>query len=575
VPPDSGDPYPYRAQIATDDFDWGMDHPLQTPIEDIVIYEMHVRGFTQHASSGVNNPGTYTAIREKIPYLKELGVNCIELMPIFEFDEFENWRINPETGETLLNYWGYSPAAFFAPKTGYAASGSQGGAINELKALIKELHANGIEIILDVVFNHTAEGNEKGPTISFKGIDSRTYYILTPDGYFHNFSGTGNTFSCNHPGTLSMLIDCLRYWVTAYHVDGFRFDLASIMTRGVDGAPLADPPALRLMAFDPILAGTKLIAEPWDAQGLYHLGSFSAHSRWAEWNGRYRDNVRKFLKGDPGMTRAIASALLGSPDLYRERGPIATINFITAHDGFTLLDLVSYNDKHNDGNCEPGDNGTNDNNSWNSGVEGPSDEPAINELRRRRIKNAIALLIVSQGVPMILMGDEMGRTQGGNNNAYCQDSELNWLNWNLLGSNPDLFHFFKACITFRRAHPVLRNGYFLRGEDYLKKGYSDFTWHGVRIGKPDWSETSRTLAFMLKGEYAKGGLYTDEDIYVALNMHWRSRFFALPPAPHGKAWHLFANTGDHAVHWPGWEARLENQRILSLRSYSIAILVGK
>jgi glycogen operon protein len=358
-------------------------------------------------------------------------------------------------------------------------------------------------------------------------------------------------------------------------VDGFRFDLASIMTRGMDGAPLADPPALRLMAFDPILAGTKLIAEPWDAQGLYHLGSFSAHSRWAEWNGRYRDNVRKFLKGDPGMTRAIASALLGSPDLYRARGPIASINFITAHDGFTLLDLVSYNDKHNEGNCEPGDNGTNDNQSWNSGVEGPTDKPAINELRRRRIKNAIALLMVSQGVPMILMGDEMGRTQGGNNNAYCQDSEFNWLDWSLLGCNSDLFHFFKACITFRRAHPVLRNGYFLRGEDYLKKGYPDLTWHGVRIGKPDWSEQSRTLAFMLRGEYAKGGLYADEHIYVALNMHWRDRFFALPPAPQGKAWHLFANTGDQTIHWPGWEVRLENQRILPLKSYSIAILVGK
>lgn len=572
--PDFSNGHPYRARIENSVFDWEMDRPLETPIEDIVIYEMHVRGFTRHPSSGVQNPGTYDALRERIPYLRELGVNCIELMPIFEFDEFDNWRINPQTGEILLNYWGYNPISFFAPKAGYAASG-EAGANNELKTLVKELHKNGIEIILDVVFNHTGEGNEKGPTISFKGIDSRTYYILTPDGYFYNFSGTGNTFNCNHPSVSNLLIDCLRYWVSEYHIDGFRFDLASIMARGIDGTPLPDPPVLRMMAFDPVLSKTKLIAEPWDAHGLYHLGSFPAYGRWAEWNGRYRDNVRKFLKGDPGMTRAVALALLGSPDLYKTRGPIATINFVAAHDGFTLMDLVSYNDKHNEGNCEPHDNGANDNYSWNSGVEGPTDDEAINELRRRRSKNAIALLMVSQGTPMILMGDEAGRTQGGNNNAYCHDSEISWLDWNLLARNSDLFLFFKACITFRRAHPALRNGYFLRGEDYLKKGYPDVTWHGVRVGKPDWSEKSRSLAFMLGGEYAKGSLYTDEHIYVAMNMHWRDRIFALPPAPNGNHWYLFANTGTHTIHWPGWEPLLEDQRILSLKPYSIVILVGR
>jgi len=563
----------YRARVVVNDFEWGVDRPLGTPIEDIVIYELHVRGFTRDESSGVRHPGTYSAIREKIPYLKELGVNCVELMPIFEFDEFENWRRNPKTGEMLLSYWGYNPIAFFAPKASFAAHA--GGEVDEFKALVKELHANGIEIILDVVFNHTAEGNENGPTLSFKGIDSRIFYMLTPHGYFYNFSGTGNTLNCNHPMVADFLIECLRYWVTEYHIDGFRFDLASIMTRGEDGSPLSNPPLLRRMTFDPVLSGTKLIAEPWDAGGLYHVGSFSEHSRWAEWNGRYRDTMRRFLKGDTGMTQSVGAALVGSPDLYHNRGPIASINFITAHDGFTLTDLVSYNEKHNGANCEPGDSGANDNNSWNSGVEGPTDDPEVLALRARRIRNAIAVLMVSQGTPMVLMGDEVGRTQDGNNNAYCHDSALSWLNWDLLRTNSDLFYFFKACITFRRAHAVLRNGYFLRGEDYLNKGHLDITWHGIRVGKPDWSEKSRTLAFMLGSGYAKGGLYNDDHVYVAMNMHWRPRVFAVPPAPNGERWHVFANTSDPTVHWPGWEPPLENQRFLRLAGYSVGILVGK
>jgi isoamylase len=573
--PDYDNPYQHRARIVLDSFDWELDRPLDTPIEDIIIYEMHVRGFTCHRSSGVKNPGTFDAIREKIPYLKELGVNCVELMPIFEFDEFENSRINPQTQEALLNYWGYSPAAFFAPKAGYAASGRVGGEINELKTLIKILHENGIEVILDVVFNHTGEGNEKGPTISFKGIDSSTYYILTPDGYFYNFSGTGNTFNCNHPAVVNFIIDCLRYWVSEYHVDGFRFDLASIMTRDVDGTPLADPPVLRMMAFDPILAKTKLIAEPWDAEGLYHLGSFPAYHRWAEWNGRYRDNLRRFLKGDPGLADEVAQAMTGSEDLYPGRGPIATINFITAHDGFTLMDLVSYNQKCNDANCELGDSGANDNHSWNSGYEGPTDDPEVNVLRRRRIKNAMAALMVSLGTPMMLMGDEIGRTQQGNNNGYCQDTELSWMNWRLLEQNGELFYFAKACVTFRRAHPILRNGYFLRGEDYLQKGYPDISWHGFKIGKPDWSDTSRALAFVLGGGYAKGGLFNDDHIYVTMNMYWYERTFDLPPAPEKKQWHMFANTGNGEVYWPGSEHLLGNQKKLPLQSYSMAILVGK
>jgi isoamylase len=569
-------PFQHRARIVTETFDWGTDRQLGAPIEDLIIYEMHVRGFTRHESSRTIAPaGTYDALREKIPYLKELGVNAVELMPIFEFDEFEHWRLNPETNELLLNYWGYSPVSFFAPKAGYAASGAVGGEINEFKSLVKALHENGIEVILDVVFNHTAEGNEHGPTFSFKGIDSSIYYILTPDGYYYNYSGTGNTFNCNHPSVSGMIIDSLRYWVSEYHIDGFRFDLASIMTRDTDGKPLADPPLLRMMAFDPVLHKTKLIAEPWDADGLYHLGSFPAYGRWAEWNGRYRDQIRKFIKGDAGMTTGLAYALIGSPDLYVDRGPIATINFITAHDGFTLADLVSYNEKHNENNYEAGDNGANNNHSWNSGVEGPTTDTEINDIRRRRIRSAIALLMVSQGTPMILMGDEIGRTQHGNNNGYCQDSAISWMDWRMLHDNSDLFHFFKACIAFRRTHGVLRNGYFLRTEDYLKLGYQDLSWHGLEAKKPDWTIKSTTLAFMLGGGYAKGGLERDDHIYVAMNMDWQEVKFELPRCPEKKRWHMFANTSTGEVHWPGFEHMLGDQKSLPLLPYSVAILVGK
>jgi glycogen operon protein len=573
---DPDNQFQHRARVLDmDSFDWGMDRPLNRPIEDTIIYEMHVRGFTRHPSSNVQHPGTFDAIRERIPYLKELGVNAVELMPIFEFDEFENSRRNPETGDLLLNYWGYGPVAFFAPKAGYAAAETPGTEVHELKGLIKDLHANGIEVILDVVFNHTAEGNEHGPTISFKGLDNAIYYILTPDGYYYNFSGTGNTFNCNHPRVRPFILDSLRYWVSEYHVDGFRFDLASIMTRDVNGMPLPDPPLLREMVDDPILGRTKLIAEPWDADGLYHLGSFPAYGRWAEWNGKFRDTMRRYLKGDAGQVRAVANALIGSPDLYPGRGPIATINFITAHDGFTLMDLVSYNDKCNAANFE--ESGSNDNLSWNHGVEGPTDDPAINALRHRQIKNALALLLLSQGVPMLLMGDECGRSQRGNNNAYCQDTDISWMDWTQHGPNLDIFEFFKAMVAFRQAHPVLRGGYFLRGEDYLQTGTPDLVWHGMRAGKPNWSKESRILAFTLNGSYGKGGLFPDDWVYVALNMHWKDHTFELPRLPEGRAWHLFANTGDlaNAWNWPGSEPRLGNQNKLRLKARSTLILVGK
>jgi isoamylase len=577
--PDWNDIYQHRARIPFDDFDWENDRPLEISPEDRIIYEMHVRSFTCHPSSKVKHPGTFAGIREKITYLKELGVNAIELMPIFEFDEFENSRTNPQTGQTLYNYWGYSTVGFFAPKAGYAATGKFGMQVDELKALVKELHRNGIEVILDVVFNHTAEGNEKGPYISFRGIDNKTYYMLTPDGYYFNFSGCGNTLNCNNPIVRNLVLDCLRYWASEYHIDGFRFDLASILGRDPWGAPLANPPLLESLAFDPILAKCELIAEAWDAGGLYQVGSFPAYGRWAEWNGKYRDSIRKFLKGN-GSVGDMAQRLQGSPDLYAwcNRAPATSINFITAHDGFTLADLVSYNDKHNEANGENNNDGTNDNDSWNCGLEGVTDDPQINALRKRQMRNAIALLMVSQGVPMILMGDEVGRSQNGNNNTYCHDSELNWLDWNLLDQNADLFRFFKHCIAFRKSHPVLRNRQHFQNQDYVGSGYADITWHGTQAWNTDWSPFSYTLAFMLCGKHARQGTVEDHYIYVAMNMHWEAQWFELPDLHPGKNWHVFANTGclsPQDIYEPGMEPKLENQQGILLGDRSVVIIVGK
>ncbi len=579
TPPDWNDVYRHRGRVIFDDFDWQGDRPLEIPIEDLIIYEMHVRGFTRHASSGVKNPGTFAALRSKIAYLKDLGVNCVELMPIYEFDEFEHSRTHPfREGELLMNYWGYSTVGFFAPKAGYAATGKLGMQVDELKALVKELHQNGIEVMLDVVFNHTAEGNEMGPTISFRGLDNKTYYMLTPEGYYFNFSGTGNTLNCNNPVVRNMVLDCLRYWASEYHIDGFRFDLAAILGRDPWGAPLPNPPLLESLAFDPILAKCKLIAEAWDAGGLYQVGSFPAYGRWAEWNGKYRDDVRRFLKGDTGLVGAMAQRLQGSPDLYAWRGPTASINFITCHDGFTLYDMVAYNDKHNEANGENNNDGANDNNSWNCGWEGPTDDPWINDLRKRQIKNALAILLVSQGVPMILMGDEVGRTQQGNNNTYCQDNDLNWLDWSLLDTNADLLRFARNCIAFRHTHAVLRNRDHFRNYDYAGSGYADITWHGTQVWNADWSEGSRILAFMLCGRHAKGGTVHDNYVYVALNMHWDALPFELPMLPLGMHWHMFANTSmptPEDSYEPGSEPVLGDQRQVLVGGRSVVILVGK
>ncbi|MEB3160170.1 MAG: glycogen debranching protein GlgX [Synechocystis sp.] len=580
VTPDWDGIYQHRARIAFDDFDWEDDRPLEIPPEDQIIYEMHVRSFTRHPSSKVKekHQGTFAGIRDKIPYLKELGINAVELMPIYEFDEFENSRPNPQTGELLVNYWGYSTVGFFAPKAGYAATGKFGMQVDEFKALVKELHKHGIEVILDVVFNHTAEGNEMGPTISFRGIDNKTYYMLTPEGYYFNFSGTGNTLNCNNPIVRGMVLDCLRYWAAEYHIDGFRFDLAAILGRDPLGYPLPNPPLLESLAFDPILAKCKLIAEAWDAGGLYQVGSFPAYGRWAEWNGKYRDDLRKFLKGD-GSGGAVAQRIQGSPDLYASSGraPATSINFITCHDGFTLMDLVSYNDKHNEANGENNNDGGNDNDSWNCGWEGPTDDPHIQALRYRQIKNALTLLMVSQGVPMLLMGDEVGRTKYGNNNTYCHDNELNWLDWTLLESHNDLLRFTQNLIAFRNTHPVLRNPHHFQNRDYVGSGLPDISWHGTQAWYADWS-SSHILAFMLCGKHAKLGSQPDNTLYIAVNLHWEAHWFELPSIPDGSQWHVFANTGATTpmdICRPGDEIVLENQQGLLIGNRSVVVLVGK
>jgi isoamylase len=569
--------YQHRARLAFDDFDWENDKALEIPLEDLVIYEMHVRGFTAHPSSAVSYSGTYAAIRQKIPYLKELGINCIELLPIFEFDEWENNRTHPDTGELLINYWGYSTVGFFAPKAGYAATGKFGMQVDELKTLVKELHAAGIEIILDVVYNHTAEGDQRGPTISFRGIDNRKYYMLTPEGYYYNFSGTGNTFNCNHPVVRNLVLDSLRYWASEYHIDGFRFDLAAILGRDQYGTPLANPPLLEALANDPVLAKCKLIAEAWDAGGLYQVGSFPAYGRWAEWNGKYRDSVRKFIKSEPGLVPELANRIQGSPDLYFQRGPTATINFITCHDGFTLRDLVSYDYKHNYSNGENNNDGGNDNDSWNCGYEGETSNEEVNRLRLRLSKNALVLLMISRGVPMILMGDEIGRTQRGNNNAYCHDNDISWMDWTLIEKNNDLFRFSKRIIKFRHDHPVLRGRSYFHGRGYVESDLPDISFHGTQAWICDYSPGSRCFGFLLSGKHAKDGTANDQDIYVGLNMYWDGLPFQLPEPSKGTQWRIAVNTGMQSPYdiYDSAEAPLlENQKEAIVGARSIIVLIA-
>jgi len=505
--------------LPCDHFDWRGDRPLNTPLQKSIIYELHVRGYTRHPSSGVSAPGTYLGLTEKIPYLKELGITAVELMPVYEFEEADTDRVNPFTGERLLNLWGYHPIAFFAPNASYASRQAPGAAVAEFKEMVRCFHDAGIEVILDVVFNHTAEGDERGPTLSFRGIDNSVYYLLDSNGRYLNFSGCGNTLNCNHPVVRTLISDCLRYWVMEMHVDGFRFDLASILGRGKTGEPLPDPPLLERLAYDPVLANTKLIAEAWDAAGLYQVGTFPAWGRWAEWNGRYRDDVRRFVRSDPGMVPALAERLKGSPDLYARSGRKAqhSINFVTCHDGFTLADLVSYNRKHNEANGEDNRDGADENFSWNCGVEGPTDDPEILALRRRQMKNFLLLLLASGGVPMLLAGDEFARTQKGNNNAYCQDNEIGWVDWRLAGANADLLEFVRSLVRFRRTHELFAQ------IDWAPEpgcGATEIRFHGVRLHQPDWSFHSRSLAME--------ACWRGERVYLIANAYWEPLRFELP-----------------------------------------------
>ena len=527
----------YRARVVQSNFDWGDQRHHSIPMEDLIIYELHVRGFTMDESSGVKHHGTFEGLREKIPYLKELGVNAVELMPIFEFDEMRDVRLIDEN--ELIDFWGYNPVSFFAPNTSYCSSMEYNREGLELKTLIKDLHDNGIEVILDVVFNHTAEGNEFGPCFSFKGFDNNIYYMLTPDGHYYNFSGCGNTLNCNHPVVRDMILECLRYWVIEYRVDGFRFDLASILGRNDDGTPLRQPPLLRSLAFDSILGNVKLIAEAWDAGGLYQVGSFPSWKRWAEWNGRYRDDMRRFLKGDDFLAQTAAARITGSPDLYDPayRGGNASINFLTCHDGFTLYDLYSYNQKHNEANGWGNTDGADDNNSWNCGVEGETDDPAILALRKRLMKNACAILLCSRGTPMFLSGDEFADTRYGNNNPYCQDNLISWLDWSLLKKNKDLFDFFQYMIRFRKDHPVIRKDL---EPSYL--GIPAMSTHGLTPDETNFSGDSHVVCVRFAGY--NESTQKEDLVYLAVNSGWFPVTLTLPELPEHYKWKVAVNTGD-------------------------------
>ena len=533
--PEGGKDFEYRARVVKSSFDWGNIKQLEQPFEDLVIYETHVRGYTKDKSSGVSAPGTFAGLEDKIPYLKDLGINAVELMPIFEFDEMESARV--VDGVQLYNYWGYNTVSFFAPNTSYAFNEEHNHEGDELKSLIKALKENGIEVILDVVFNHTAEGNEMGPCFSFKGIDNNVYYMLTPDEHYYNFSGCGNVMNCNHPVVRSFIIDCLRHWAIEYRVDGFRFDLASILGRDQNGAPMANPPILESLAFDPVLGKMKLIAEAWDAGGLYQVGSFPSWNRWAEWNGRYRDDMRSFLKGDDGMAGNAITRITGSRDLYspESRGHKASVNFLTCHDGFTLYDLYSYNEKHNEKNGWNNTDGDNNGHSWNCGAEGETDDPNVNGLRRRLIKNAFAALLCSRGPAMFFAGDEFCNTQFGNNNAYCQDNIISWLDWSRLEEFKEIHDFVRHMIQFRKEHPILRK--------MTKPSSCQFPEISVHNGTPFNASTdykTKLIGIMYAGRNEED---TEDDIvFYCMNAYWEPLVMQLPVLPNGKHWHVDTNT---------------------------------
>lgn len=509
-------------------YDWGDDKPPHIPKEKLIIYEMHIRGLTKDISSLVQHPGSYLGVIEKIDHLKELGVNAVELLPLFEFNEGEYGRPNPVTLKPLCNYWGYSTVNFFSPMNRYASQPEIGSAQKDLKDMIKALHANGIEVILDVVYNHSSEGNEQGPALSFKGFDNATYYMLDEEGHYLNFSGCGNTFNCNSPIVREYILQSLRHWVTEYRVDGFRFDLASILSRAENGAPLFNPPLVEAITKDPILANVKLIAEAWDAVGFYQVGNFyTKGNRWSEWNGTYRDVVRRFLKGTHGLKGEFATKLSGSRDLYFAQSPSATVNFITCHDGFTLADLVSYNQKHNLDNGENNQDGSSWNDSWNCGVEGPTSEADVLDLRQRQMRNFHIALMMSQGIPMMHMGDEYGHSKQGNNNTWCQDNTLSWFQWDQLAANQEFYNFYKEIVAFRKSHPHFYHKEFITGKDVQ--------WHGVQPDKPEWEEQDCFLAFTL--------LHEDSHLYIAFNATDVELEVILPEARNKAIWRLITYTG--------------------------------
>ena len=556
--PEGGKDFEYRARVVKSSFDWGNIKQLEQPFEDLVIYETHVRGYTKDKSSGVSAPGTFAGLKDKIPYLKDLGINAVELMPIFEFDEMESARV--VDGVQLYNYWGYNTVSFFAPNTSYAFNEEHNHEGDELKSLIKALKENGIEVILDVVFNHTAEGNEMGPCFSFKGIDNNVYYMLTPDAHYYNFSGCGNVMNCNHPVVRSFIIDCLRHWAIEYRVDGFRFDLASILGRDQNGAPMANPPILESLAFDPVLGKMKLIAEAWDAGGLYQVGSFPSWNRWAEWNGRYRDDMISFLKGDDGMAGNAITRITGSRDLYspESRGHKASVNFMTCHDGFTLYDLYSYNEKHNEKNGWNNTDGDNNGHSWNCGAEGETDDPNVNGLRRRLIKNAFAALLCSRGPAMFFAGDEFCNTQFGNNNAYCQDNIISWLDWSRLEKFKEIHDFVRHMIQFRKEHPILRK--------MTKPSSCQFPEISVHNGTPFNASTdykTKLIGIMYAGRNEED---TEDDIvFYCMNAYWEPLVMQLPVLPNGKHWHVDTNTNAEYFDGEDFTAKTELLGVNTIR----------
>ena len=560
-------------------YEWNGDKPLNIPLSKTVIYETHLKGFTASSSSGCSYAGTYKGFIEKIPYLKELGITAVEFLPVQEFDEFENCNINPKTGRKNVNFWGYSTIAFFAPKSSYAFDRRPGACVNEFKDMVKALHKAGIEVILDIVFNHTAEGNENGVTLNFKGFDNSIYYQLVNDHkeYYANFSGCGNTVNCGHPVVSDFIVECLRYWVTQMHVDGFRFDLASILTRDEKGFINGESPLTRRISEDPVLRNTKIIAEPWDCGGAYQLGCFPG-GRWCEWNDKFRDGIRKFVRGDESLATEAATRLSGSSDIYFSSGrkPFNSINFVTAHDGFTLNDLVSYNTKHNEQNGENNRDGTDNNLSYNNGFEGECVNPKIQGTRLRQIKNFFVALLLGQGTPMIVAGDEVQRTQGGNNNAYCQDNEISYFNWKNVKNHFDLFEFVRLLISLRKSHPVfLRENFFSGEKEKGENGLPDISWFSLEGKNPDWNKMNRFLGFRLGG---KTGKINDNDFYIAFNMDNHDRTVTLPPPGNGTKWYRVADTSIDTLNSilpPGKEELLHNQEKFVVLAGSSIVLMSR